>query len=65
MKEKEPLKDSGRMKLFVGGLLLEVLIAVMPMTGLNIPLDVLEAVAYSAAGLVGAIILARTQRNTV
>jgi hypothetical protein len=64
MAEKEPLMQSGRFRLFVSGIILEVLAAVAPQLGLQISDELLQTVAAGVAGLVAVMIYSRGQRNT-
>lgn len=62
--EKEPLRESGRFRLIASGIILEVLVLGTPQLGLDIPVELLQTVALSIAGLLATLVYSRTQRNT-
>jgi hypothetical protein len=62
--EKEPLAQSRRVKLFVTGLILEVLVPLPVLLGVDIPIELLQTIAGAIAALFFILIHALTQRNT-
>jgi hypothetical protein len=61
---KEPLAQSRRAKLFLTGLILEILLPVPVLLGVDIPIELLQTIAAGIAALFFAIIHGLTQRNT-
>ncbi len=64
MNGKEPLPQSARFRLFISGVVLEILIGASPYIAPDIPLELLQTIAAGVAGLVAVMIYSRTQRNT-
>lgn len=64
MTTKEPLSQSIRFKMFVSGIILELLILLAPQLGLTVSEEILQTVALAIAGLLAVMIYSRTQRNT-
>lgn len=62
--EKEPLAQSARFRLFVSGIVLELLVVLAPQLGLDVPADLLQTVAGGIAALVAMMIYSRGQRNS-
>lgn len=61
--QKEKLRESGRVKLMGAGIISDALIAALPLTGLDIPTEVVQALLVVVTFLYGVMIYARTQRS--
>ena len=62
--EKEPLWQSERFRVFLTGVVLELLILFVPSSGLDVDPEVLKTIAGGLAAMVLSLILGRSYRNT-
>lgn len=66
--DKEQLRESGRVRLFIISIIAELLLIptswLSTTYGVEVPNEVIQAIATGIAGLGGAMILGRSYRNT-